>query len=270
MGLAIVSALVAISTHAQERSPQPRGELIDWTYASTFGTGIYNVGGRTVTVFRVPFSHRLRMPDDDQWGIRLKAPVTVGLYSLDRPIGDLFDDNFATVSVLPGIEFEKEILPNWTLRPTVSYGLGQDVIQGNWSQIWEIGARSLYRIPLRQSELSISNAMLYSGNRASDGVRQNYGVFATGFNFIVPTGKRLLDRPSNIGVHLIHYLFFNQVDFFLQSEGRKTVAQQYEVAFSFGTYTPIKVLGIDFDRIGVGFRTGQDFYAIRIFTDFIF
>ncbi len=35
----------------------------------------------------------------------------------------------------------------------------------------KIGVRSVYRIPVREGEVSITNALLYSGNKPRDGVR---------------------------------------------------------------------------------------------------
>jgi len=260
---------LSTATHAQDVAQQP-AQLIDWYYAATFGTGVYRVGDRTVTVVRLPFGTELRPPADDQWGIRLKLPVTAGLYNLSNAVNDVLARNFATFAAMPGVEFEKEVAPNWVLKPSASAGYAFDVTTGSRSTLFEIGARSQWSHSFERVDFALGNALLYAGNAAQDGITQKLGLFATGLNFYMPTGGVLLERASNLGVHVVHYLFFNDVDFLLEREGRRSVNQQYEVAITFGTYRPTQLLGFDIDRIGLGIRFGEDIFALRLVTGFIF
>ncbi len=253
---------------AQERAQTP-AQLIDWYYAATFGTGVYRVGERTVTMVKLPFGYEVRPGTDEQWGVRLKLPVTAGFYNLSNAVNDVLSRNFATLAVMPGIEFEKDVGQNWTLRPTASLGYAQDVTTGNRSTLYEIGVRSAWSRAFERVDFTLGNALLYAGNAAQDGVTQNLGLFTTGLNFLMPTGGLLLDRASNIGVHVVHYLFFNQMDFLFAQEGRRSVNQQYEVALTFGTYRPTQLLGFEIDRIGIGLRFGEDLFAVRLVTGFI-
>ena len=52
---------------AQESKPDPAPPT-DFIYASQLGTGIYNVAGRVVQVYRIPINIRLRTIEDDGWG----------------------------------------------------------------------------------------------------------------------------------------------------------------------------------------------------------
>jgi hypothetical protein len=260
---------VSSAARAQDVAQQP-AQLIDWYYAATFGTGVYRVGDRTVTVVRLPFGTELRPPAEDRWGIRLKLPVTAGLYNLSNAVNDVLARNFATLSAMPGVEFEKEVAPNWVLKPTASAGYAFDVTTGSRSTLFEIGARSQWTHSFERVDFALGNALLYAGNAAQDGLTQKLGLFATGLNFYMPTGGVLLDRASNLGLHFVHYLFFNDVDFLLEREGRRSVNQQYEVALTFGTYRPTQLLGFDIDRIGLGIRLGEDLFAVRLVTGFIF
>ncbi len=245
--------------------------VIDWYYAATFGTGVYQIGDRTVLVARLPFGLRLRESDEDHWGIRLKFPVTVGVYRVPNQFEDVLDrSNFAAVSVLPGVEFERQMSSQWVLRPTGSFGYGHDFSEGVGSRIWEVGVRSLYTVPLRQGEFILGNALLYAGSNTTTGATQNLGIFSMGLNFIQPTGKELLGRPTNFGLHFIYYAYFNRLDFFLDANERRRVDQQYEVAMTLGASKPFDILGFSLDRIGIGFRVGDDFLAIRLVTGFLY
>jgi len=104
------------SAEAQTRN-FAASESVDWYYATTFGTGVYKIGDRTVTMVRLPFERDVREPDDGTWGIRLKLPVTLGFQTLSNAFEDFLNRNVATISVMPGIEFEKELRPNWWVKP---------------------------------------------------------------------------------------------------------------------------------------------------------
>ena len=50
-----------------------------------------------------------------------------------------------------------------------------------------------------------------------------------------------MGRAANFGVHVVHYAFFNRLDFVFTQETRRSISQQYEVAFTVGTYRPVDV-----------------------------
>jgi hypothetical protein len=266
---ALVLACLASAAFAQTRN-LTASESVDWYYASTFGTGVYRIGDRTVTVVRLPFERELREPDDDTWGVRLRLPVTLGFQTLSNAFEDVLNRNVATISAMPGIEFEKEVMPNWWLKPTAAFGLAQEVANGQRSTLYELGVRSLWSRAFQHVDFSLGNTLLYAGNVAQDGITQNLGVFSTGLNFILPAGGVFLDRASNIGLHVVHYAFFNRVDFLLDDTARRSVSQQYEVAVTVGTYRPIELLGFELQRIGLGVRMGDGLVAVRLVTGFLF
>jgi hypothetical protein len=272
--VAALALLTCAAAHAQQTrdfTQLDSERVIDWYYASTFGTGVYSIGDRTVFVARLPFGLRLRESDEERWGVRLKLPVSVGLYRIPNQFGDVLErTNFAAVSVLPGVEFERQLTSRWTIRPTFSFGYGRDLGSSVSSRIWEVGVRSLYTVPLRDLDFVLGNALLYAGSNATTGTTQNLGIFSTGLNFIIPTGKELMGRPTNVGVHFIYYAYFNRLDFFLDAQDRREVDQQYELAMTVGSSKPFDILGFSADRIGVGFRIGDDFFAIRLLTGFLY
>lgn len=263
--LAVAAALRTPAARANDTTADT-----DWYFATTLGTGVYRFGDRTVTVARLPFGRTLRQADEDRWGVRLKLPVSVGLYNLDNPVNDVLDRNFATLAVMPGVELEREVGRNWVLKPTASLGYAQDVVRGNRSTLYEVGTRSAWRHAFDRVDFILGNALLYAGNVAQDGLSQNFGVLSTGLNFLIPTGGVLMNRASNFGVHFVHYLYFDHLAFALSEDRRRTVTQQYELAFTFGTYLPVELFGFTLDRIGVAFRGGQDFLAFRLVTGFMY
>lgn len=269
--LALLACTVANAQQTRDFTQRDSERVIDWYYASTFGTGVYNIGDRTVFVARLPFGFTLRQSDEDRWGVRLKLPVSVGLYRIPNQFDDVLErTNFAAVSALPGVEFERQLTSRWTIRPTVSFGYGRDLGSSVSSRIWEVGVRSLYTVPLRDLDFVLGNALLYAGSNATTGTTQNLGIFSTGLNFLIPTGKEFMGHPTNLGVHFIYYAYFNRLDFFLDANDRREMDQQYEIAMTLGSSKPFEILGFSFDRIGVGFRVGDHFFAIRLLTGFLY
>ncbi len=267
---AALPAAPALAQAPQARFADVQAEqLVDWYYASTFGTGVYRIGDRTVFVGRLPLSYRLRVADETNWGIRLKLPITVGLYDVSSAFQDILAQNYGTVSVLPGVEFERRINPRWRVKPTASVGYGHDVANGIGATIWEVGARTVYDKPLERTDLVFSAALLYAGYN-SRAARQQLGIVSAGVGWILPTGKDLFGQPTNFGLHFNYYLFFDRLDFVLDPDGRSTVPQQYEVGVSLGSYQPYRIFGIETDRIGVAVRTGEGLVAVRFLTSFQF
>ena len=61
--MAVAVALLPGSLAQAQSQPatvSDRGDVINWYYAATFGTGIYSAGDRSVSVLQVPFSHSCR------------------------------------------------------------------------------------------------------------------------------------------------------------------------------------------------------------------
>ncbi len=269
LALALAVAPVAAEDPRARFADVPPERLVDWYFASTFGTGAYRIGDRTVFVGRLPLSYKLRESSDEQWGIKLKMPVSVGVYDVSSAFSDILSSNYGTLTILPGVEFEKRVNPRWQLRPTLSLGHGQDVANGIGAAIWEAGVRSLYKLPMERTDLEISSALLLAGYESRP-ARQQLGIVAMGLGWILPAGKDLWGQPANVGLHFNYYLYFNRLDFFLDPNGRRAVPQQFELAITLGTYQPLKIFGFETDRIGVAIRGGEGLMAIRLVSGFLF
>ena len=78
--------LVLFTQQAAAQVTRQTKELPHVAYGAIFGTGIYNINDRTVTLFRIPFSYQIRDLTEDDFGIKLRLPVTISLSDFD------FDD----------------------------------------------------------------------------------------------------------------------------------------------------------------------------------
>jgi hypothetical protein len=270
--LALVAGDAAAQAAPAPRQAQSTEELINWYYSAVFGTGIYQAGDRTVGVLQLPFAYTWQPRSSERWGIKLTVPVTFGFYDFD--LDDLAEGDFpqsvSTVSVLPGVELDMQVLPNWNLKPFAAAGYGWEIDAEGSAALYHLGVKSQLTFPLGRGEFMLGNTLSYAGYDARGQDRQPLTRLITGLNFTFPSNGSIAGRPVDFGMHLIHYLYAQQLPFPLAEDVDNQTRQEVEVAFSFSTRSPIP-LGVfgrnlfDFDRVGLAFRAGTEVTAIRLF-----
>jgi len=266
----VIACLAAMpSSHAQTRAVEDDQDLINWYYAATFGTGIYSAGDRTVGVLKIPLSRTLREAGEDQWGLRLILPVTVGIYDFDFDsiVEDGLPTRVNTLSFVPGLEFEKYIVPRWLLKPYVSAGGGWDLDGEESAVIYDAGLRSRFRMGEHKDiALSLVNRLSVAGYYPSGGHHEPLSMFAIGVDIELPFGGALFGRSFNLSILPIYYYYFRRMRFAEIDDADNRIREESELAFSVLAKKPFKVLGMNVDRIGLAFRTGDNVKGIRVFT----
>ena len=269
----IVFLAAASNANAQTDSGQQEQQLFNWYYAAIYGTGVYTAGDRTVAVLQAPLSFPLRERSDDQWGLTLKLPVSLGFYDFD--FDDVLDqglpDRVSTISVLPGLELDKYITPRWLLRPYFAAGAGWEIGGDEAAWIYDLGARSRYRLGNhRGATFSLVNWLSLAGYKPKGGSRESLGLFAIGFDAELPTGQMLFKRPVVVSIVPIYYYYFRRLNFTELNQPTNTVRDEVELALSLLAEQPFRVLGINVDRIGIAIRGADDVSGFRIFTSLPF
>ncbi len=264
------ACLAAIpGVHAQTRTVEDDQDLINWYYAATFGTGIYTAGDRTVGVLKIPVSRTLRESGDDQWGLRLILPVTFGFYdfSFDTVIEDGLPDRINTFSFVPGLEFEKRIVPRWLLKPYASVGAGWELGGEESAVIYDVGLRSRFRMgEHRETVLSLVNWLSLAGFYPSGGHHEPLGMLAIGVDVEVPFGGTLFGRSFVLSILPIYYYYFRRLRFAEFDDPDNKIHEEGELAISVLAKQPFTVLGMNVDRVGVAVRYNPDVKGFRIFT----
>jgi len=243
-------------------------QLINWYYGAVFGTGVYRAGDRTVSVLQIPFAHELQEPNDEQWGVRVTAPISFGFYdfTFNQLVTGETPQSVGTVSLFPGIETQIPVMSNWRLKPYANVGRGWDFSGGDAAWIYATGVRSLFGVPLgSESEVSLGNQLTLAGYRQDGGVNQPMGVFVAGLNLETPSGATIQDRPALFGVHLIYYYYFKRLRFPTANDVQNKVEEQTEVAVSMSVREPVSFGLFDLDRIGLGYRFGGGVQGISLF-----
>ncbi len=77
--------------------------LVNYAYGTLFGTGFYELDGRSVAILQFPVGFDLREATKEKFGMRLELPMAIGVQNYDFQSIPEFDlDNLATLSVMPG------------------------------------------------------------------------------------------------------------------------------------------------------------------------
>src|SRR5688572_20111449 len=115
--------LLAMGAYAQApgetREDEAVGASINYVFATDLGTGVYDLGGRSLQIYRYTWRKELRETTDDQLGLRFVVPVTAGFFDF-HPIDVISSgppprvDSF---SVVPGIQVDYLLPGDWHLIP---------------------------------------------------------------------------------------------------------------------------------------------------------
>ncbi|MEM7009515.1 MAG: hypothetical protein AAF462_10315, partial [Thermodesulfobacteriota bacterium] len=247
------------------------------------GFGSYDIGGLDVRVIKIPISHTFAIPNYDRLKIRLSAPFYYGRF---RFKGKLDENNTITaeqhvLSFIPGVELQYEVLKNWYLKPFGNVGLAWSVadkvrpaninLDNNKIYVYTVGLRSLYEIFWERFKFSIGNAILWAGNTTfiDDVPDESFGVLENGAEVLHPLGFKIKGYEPDMSVFFIYYRYLPDAEFsrFLRSPLK--VENQYEIAGTIGSATPLKLWVISNPRIGAGYRFG-DLNAFTITFGFPF
>jgi hypothetical protein len=269
--------LIAMPTvRAAEPDAPTVGELFNWYYATSFGTGVYTVGDSQVSVLALPFSYTLREPDAGHWGVRLTLPVSTALGNFDLydpDLGQIKDIHLAAWSVLPGAEAEIPLGPHWRVNPFANIGWAKERETGAGAAVYQAGVSTLYALQaIRYPEIEIGGKYIYAGYRSSGDDSTPISLVSLGIATTFPTAWTLANgRQANLGLYWIGTRYLIDLRFRRPRPGYTVIHGEYELGATFGLRPAVKILGVSFDRIGLGYVIAHDdLRGIRLVTEFGF
>ncbi len=269
----MATALILSSSELTADSPDDDRSVVNYAYAVFFGTGTYKVNDQRAFVIRAPFSYGVRGPSPEDPGIKLLLPALVGFYDYDRDSafeGDTPGDA-ATLSFVPGLAFEYVMNDRWRLKPYGQLGLGRDIENRENSLIYVAGVNSHYRFPNQgEWQFALGNTVTYAGFDPDDGGSQSLGILGAGIDMLFPWDLSRIVKDSNLVSSLIYYFYQDNPNFEQGDDRSKSVRGEFEWSLALNFRKPRELMGIEFDRIGLGFRYGDNAKGIRLVTTFPF
>jgi hypothetical protein len=244
--------------------------LIHYAFATFLGTGVYHTSGRTVQIYQLPMSYMLRDLENNNWGLLLRFPVTVGLF--DFKFDDILDfdlpDELETITFVPGLEFQFPVTDDWLLMPYGDFGFGKDLSGGDLTYIYSAGIGSKFYFAWKDKDFTLGNNLRYAGYRSSDGNGGDYYVsFETGLDMRFPSGFSVGGWETNFSLYAINFIYLKDLEFFRVVRNffdPVEVYLQYEVGLTFGTKRIAKVWLFKIPRVGIGYRFGDNLSIVRL------
>lgn len=262
----ILTAATLLLAAPQAISQQITSNPIHWAYSAYFGTGWYSVSGdRDVFIARFTPRWSLAEPSLDETGERhiglfLKTPVSVGLdrFELVDPVEVIDIDNVSFLSFNPGIDVEIPVNGAWSLRPYASLGYGQVLGSGDHAWTYWAGIKSRVAIASGRSNWYLLNQAGFVGYTPGEGPSDDFWPLMAGLEFDTPI-RAGADRDWLLYGHASYTMFGNDLVFSGNPVADRPIKDQWEFGLAVGRrQAPIRVWFLNFDRLGLGYRSSSD------------
>jgi hypothetical protein len=259
--LAFIHAPLARAQALLSRDEQ---NVVNFAFATQLGSGVYSVSGRTLQIYRLPFSHSLKSTDDSGFGVVLSLPVTLGFY--DFELQDVANGDVPTrvdgVSFVPGLTLVFEVRPGWKLEPHVEAGISRARDADADATVYAGGLVSLYEFGGKGFDWQLRNDLTFAGVDLNGSAgTDRFTRFQT-----VVTARRPVNRNSRVDylVYALSDIYVDQPDGPVDSAERGGSSLQYEIGITLGSSGRRRIWHIPVPRFGIGYRFGSNLDVFRI------
>ena len=265
-GLLLILGGVARTTAVQAQTPLSADEqnVANFAFATQLGSGVYSISGRTLQIYRLPFSHTLKSADDSGPGVELTLPLTFGFYDFelqDTANGDL-PTSIDALSFVPGLKLVFDAQPGWTLAPYAEAGLARARDASADSFVYAVGLQSDYAFVGQGIDWQLHNDLTWAGVdvRGTPGSDQ-FARFQT-----VLSARRPFTEAASVDylLYALNEYYFDQPDGPIESAAQAGDSVQFEIGVTIGPREPRRIWHIPVPRVGVGYRFGPDLEVWRI------
>jgi hypothetical protein len=262
-------------------------DVSHWAIAPFFGTGAYRISAEQ-SIFAIGYAPRWTIEESsDDWiddrpvGIEIVMPMALGLNSFDiDEIEEIVDiGNIATVSVVPGVYVTIPMSARWTLLGIANLGAGIRLDGDGSALTYRAGVRSRYRFGDPQGlRWSLLSTIEYIGYRTDGGRSADVLPISLGVEFENRLAMTVDDAPVDLVTHLVATDYVGELRFDLAGQLEGLYSGDIEIGFALHPAAGFRLLGFDFERIGIAFRGGLEadgtdasgFRAVRIYFRSVF
>jgi hypothetical protein len=266
-GLACLPGLVAAQALAQGCPDAPAaGEATSsYAFASELGSGVYDLGGRTLQVYRLPLGHTLRVAAPGRYGQRVTLPVTIGIFDFKSQdvLQGVVPSRIDRLSFAPGIELEFLPDAHWSLRPYMQAGVSSASVTAVDAAIFGTGLRADYRWQAAGGAGLVAHQLNYTAVNYRGCFPNDRLLRArSGIEWRRDTGRRLHGRGIEAGAFAVG-------DWFIEPPhspiaGRPVVSLQGEIGLMLGLRPMPTVFGFTAPRLGLSYRFAGELSGWRL------
>lgn len=270
-GIFGIGPLIIVALTGAVAAGQDAEDIYHWAYSAAFGTGTYRIGDDRVFVLRVAPQHELGKIADERVTVNLRLPITVGVQDLDLGIQGI-PDSIQTLSFVPGLQLEYPVNDHWTLKPFGHFGWGWDLSGDEQANIHFAGVNSRYAIRTEETfRIDLLNALQWYGYRTDSDLSDRFARMVTGLEANWRLGDWTVhDRKVYLKPHILHFWYFDNIGVRQIASPPVELKQEVEFGLALGARERISILLFEVDRIGIGYRVGNESNGIRFYVASVF
>jgi hypothetical protein len=244
----------------------------NYVYGAVFGTGYYKTDTERLYMLRIPASFTLA---DAERPTRFLLPVAIGFREAEfEEAPQSISDDFASISIMPGLASDFRLRDNWQLTPSVQLGAAWD--SGNNTSSWVGSAAVRHHAwwDLEAGRLTLAQRLRVAGQHNRDN-RKETAIFLVenGVDWEVDTPFHFRDRPLKAGVFFIWQRYINDLKIQGIDPGRTRIDQTFQFGVTLGFASPRKPGWLSLQRLGLSITrgdslTGNEITAVNISLGF--
>lgn len=230
---------------------------------------------RSVFVLKIPPRQTLREANLDEngrtIGVSIRYHATLGLHNLDfQDIpGNIETDNFSTISLLPGIEWEIPVSHRWYLRPYLQAGWGTEFGDSFSAWIYSAGIKSRYRLGHSNGHWHLLSGLQFMVYNPSRETSDQVGTAMVGLEARQPLGRaHFRSEPLDLYWHVSYTTVLSDLSF----AGHESAIEHIDGDLEFGVSVsrrnePAVHWGlIRIDRVGMSYSVDPSggFRSLRL------
>ena len=263
----VIAMLAAPSAHAQSPLRAAEEQLVNYAFATQLGSGVYDVSGRTLQIYRLPFAHTLLPPSTDRTGVRLTLPLTLGL--VDFEPDDVLDtglpESLDTVSFVPGIELDFQLSPHWHLLPFAEFGHSWELGEDADATVYSLGAHAAALWSDEWIDVRFDIGATYTAVEPDAPLRKDDMLLVEiGVEGRHALGLTVAGHPLDGGLYLLGQSFVERAEEPLNRAPAQADRYQFEIGVTLGTRSKVTVWRMPVPRLGIGYRFGKDLDVWRL------
>jgi hypothetical protein len=254
---------VTVAQSAAARRDEAISTSVSYVFATDLGSGVYELGGRTLQIYRLTYDKVFREATPGHFGASFDLPVTLGFFDFN-PVDVVAHglptriDSFAAV---PGIKLDYLLRGDWHLRPYARTGLS--VASSNvdgW--LWGTGVQLEHSADFHGWDSFVRSEITVAGvNYRHDVPNDLFVRLRQGVDLTRALRWKWGARATELGLYAIFDLVVDSPAAPLA--GDRNYPLQAEFGFTFSTRPRYKIWRFDAPRLGFGYRLAGELSAWR-------
>jgi hypothetical protein len=262
-GVALAPLVVEAQATADQQRDAAVGTSISYVFATDLGSGVYDLDGRTLQIYRLTYTRPWREAGAGKIGVRFDIPLTVGFFDF-RPV-DVLSNGLPTrvdsFSAVPGVELDYLLPQDWHLVPyaRAGFSVASSSVDG-W--LFGTGVRLERRSDFHGwDHLTSSELAIAAANYRDDVPSDRFVRLRQGFDFTRGLPWKIRDRALELGLYSVLDVIVDPPEDPL-TEGRRSRIQG-EFGFTLATRPRYRIWRFDAPRLGFGYRFAGELSAWR-------